>query len=95
MGYGMDSIYDFWFDLECVCNIISAKFEVIHLLDTSNANELLGKKQYTNFEQFVREYTIGKKDEAVWTETNFEEISVKGMRALVVEGPNMRLHENL
>lgn len=34
----------------------SARFEVVHLLNTSNANELLGNKEYENFDQFAQKY---------------------------------------
>lgn len=34
----------------------SAKFEVVHLLHTSNANELLENNQYTDFNQFSQSY---------------------------------------
>ena len=34
----------------------SAKFEVVHLLHTSNANELLENNRYTDFNQFSQKY---------------------------------------
>ena len=34
----------------------SAKFEIVHLLHTSNANELLGNNEYTDFNQFSKKY---------------------------------------
>lgn len=34
----------------------SGKFEVMHLLDKSNASELLNQRQYTDFDQFTNHY---------------------------------------
>lgn len=36
----------------------SAKFEVVHLLNTSNADGLLSQKEYTDFDEFARKYAF-------------------------------------
>lgn len=70
----------------CV-EINSAKFEVIYLSDAANANELLNKKQYIDFEQFVREYASifleeGKQKELVewFTCSNLKKVMEKSER---------------